>query len=236
MISVRVLRDLADDQLEDATQMLIRAFEGQTVTDMLTESKRSIQEKWNRAGLRATALEGRIWAVFDDSHDHSGQQGDVGNQTIVSLAAAFGPGTTIMGSEAQRSLGLYDYLHSLTPETLKWMNETHDPLRKKCLEHDLTGPLIITPSKVVDSWLVAIVATDPAHRKRGYATAILEAIKQQAKEDETCVLLATWKDELELFYQGLGLAVPVGGRVTIPSPLGDWVHRVMVSEDQIRKE
>ena len=28
------------------------------------------------------------------------------------------------GSEAQRSLGLYDYLNSLTPETLKWMNET----------------------------------------------------------------------------------------------------------------
>ncbi|KAJ2912318.1 hypothetical protein MD484_g8101, partial [Candolleomyces efflorescens] len=137
MVSVRVLRDLSDAQLEDATQMLIRAFEGQTVTDMITDSKRSVHEKWNRAGLRATALEGRIWVVFDDSHDDPGTRADAGSPTIVSLAAAFGPGTTAMGSEAQRALGFYEYLDSLTPETRKWMNETYDPLRKKCLEQSV---------------------------------------------------------------------------------------------------
>jgi GNAT superfamily N-acetyltransferase len=35
--------------------------------------------------------------------------------------------------------------------------------------------------KAVDSWLLALVATDPAYRGRGYATAILEAIKQQVR-------------------------------------------------------
>jgi hypothetical protein len=64
---------------------------------MPTDSKRSVQEKWHRAGLRATALEGRIWVVFDDSDEHSGKQRDGVSASIVSLVAAFGPGTMIMG-------------------------------------------------------------------------------------------------------------------------------------------
>jgi GNAT superfamily N-acetyltransferase len=35
--------------------------------------------------------------------------------------------------------------------------------------------------KAVDSWFLALVATDPEYRRRGYATAILEAIKQQVR-------------------------------------------------------
>jgi hypothetical protein len=63
---------------------------------MLTDSNQSVQEKWHRAGLRATALEGRIWVIFDDSDENSGQQRNGKSPSIVSLVGAFGPGTMIM--------------------------------------------------------------------------------------------------------------------------------------------
>ena len=63
-----------------------------TLVDMLTDSNISIQESWHRLGVRITALEGRIWVVFEPSKP--GTDVGVGSKepAIVSAIFGFGPG------------------------------------------------------------------------------------------------------------------------------------------------
>jgi hypothetical protein len=66
-----------------------------TLVDMLTDSDISIQEGWHKLGVRATALEGRIWVVFEppDTGKEAGSQ-EIGGvePEIVSAIFGFGPG------------------------------------------------------------------------------------------------------------------------------------------------
>ncbi|RXW13352.1 hypothetical protein EST38_g12502 [Candolleomyces aberdarensis] len=97
--------------------MFSRAQEGQISVDMMTDSKRSIRDMWNRSGIRAAALEGKIWVVYDPDNDEN---------EIISAVIAFGPGSTPMGSEAQRELGYYDYKNALSTETKNWQKDVRN--------------------------------------------------------------------------------------------------------------
>ncbi|KAJ2928726.1 hypothetical protein H1R20_g8375, partial [Candolleomyces eurysporus] len=220
MVAVHLLENPSDAQIESITQLLLRAHEGQLIVAMMSDSNRAIEEKWHRLGVRAGALEGKIWVVFDP--DQSKERGDE-DSSIVSVVVAFGPGVMPMGSEAQRALGLVDYLTSLSPENLQWRNQTYSPLVEKSIDES------IGQQKPVDSWLPILVATDPEHQKRGYATALIRELQKTASADNTGVFLTTWNKDLESYYQYLGFEV--ASQIEIPSPLRNWIHRNMLWED-----
>ncbi|KAF6756972.1 hypothetical protein DFP72DRAFT_264857 [Ephemerocybe angulata] len=198
------------------------------VPRMMSDSKKDVEEKWHHSGTLLGALEGRIWVIFDPSY--SGPEspaqlrGEMTGVPIVAVVIAFGPGGMPMTSEAQRALGR-EYIDSLSPETKSWQNETFYPLVGKMMEE--SGG----QQKVVDSWLPILLATDPPHRRKGYASALLDEVKKTAIEDDTVVTLFTFSDELEAYYRSQGFTVE--GKVDIPSPLGSWVHREMICMSRV---
>ncbi|KAF6752467.1 hypothetical protein DFP72DRAFT_904907 [Ephemerocybe angulata] len=216
MVSVHRLQDPSDAQIEELTQLLLIAHDGLIVPRMMSDSRKDIEEKWHRSGVRIGALEGRIWVVYDPSYTPG--PNTVG-APIVAVVVAFGPGAMPMASEAQRALGR-DYFDCLSAEGKKWQNETFYPLMEKLVEE--SGG----EEKVVDSWLTILLATDPVHQRKGYASALLREVKQAAVEDGSIVTLFTFSDELEAYYLSQGFTVE--GKIDIPSPLGNWVHREMM--------
>lgn len=225
MIPTHILENPTDAQVEEMVQLLTRAHQGDIIVDMLSDSNLSIKKAWHRLGVRAGALEGKIWVVFEPPGS-----GDIENSseilvaqpTIVSLVVAFGPGVVVMGSEAQRALGLGKYLESLSEAGRKWQQEVFRPANAKLIAES------VGEQKVIDSWVPIMVATDPKHQGRGYASALMRELQKTALDDDTDIFLFTISDKLEAYYEHLGFKAKA--KAEIPSPLGNWTHRAMLWE------
>ncbi|KAJ3519611.1 hypothetical protein NMY22_g13120 [Coprinellus aureogranulatus] len=228
MAVLELLQHPTDAQVEELVQLLTRAFEGQVDVDMQTDCKRSVQEAWHRLGVRAAALEGRIWVISVPSTlgkplDRQTQGKD--GLTIVSTVIAFGPGVMPMGSEAQRKLGLVEYRNSLSRETRQWLSDVFEPANAKMTKESIgTRKGCICPH--LDSWLPILVATEPSQQGRGYASMLMSELQRTASSDNTDVVLYASSEDTDSFYEKLGFETK--GRATITSRLGVWEERVML--------
>jgi len=200
-IFVLELLKATDDQIEEAVALLMRAFEGDISVDSMTGGNDELRAPLFRSMVRAGALEGSFYIAND------------GSEKIFSIGIWFGPGKMMFGTEAQRKEGWDDLFTAFSPETQKWwmtvFHEKHDQSLNRLLG-----------DKYLNSWFSNIIATDPEHQRKGYATAITKVVFERAASENKPVALATHTEHNKAWYERMGFKTL--GQVEIPSETGHW--------------
>lgn len=201
--SVKVLEKPTDSQIEQAVQLLLRAFEGDVSLKTMTSGNDDLEPLLFRSMLKAGALEGTIYVVTAED----------GADDIYSIGVWFGPGQKMFSSQAQLAGGWNEFFAALTDEGRNWwmtiFHQNHEE-RLNALLGD----------QYLNGWFANIIGTDPKHQRKGYASAIVRTVSERAKIDGTTVALATQNESNLKWYQSLGFKLL--GESIITHPIGNW--------------
>ncbi|EJD00203.1 uncharacterized protein FOMMEDRAFT_142582 [Fomitiporia mediterranea MF3/22] len=162
----------------------------------------SLKAPLYRCMLRAAALEGMFYVAGD------------GSDAIHTVAIWFAPGVKFLGSAEQREAGFNELFASL-PQAAKdwWMNDY-----RKTTEDYLNS--VIGQEKILNSWYCNTVATDPVHQRKGYGSALVNAVQKRAKESHDMMVLGTTNEKNIAWYESLGFKSI--GKVNMSAPTGDF--------------
>ncbi|TFK33313.1 hypothetical protein BDQ12DRAFT_615408 [Crucibulum laeve] len=178
--------------------------------DSMTGGNRNLQAPLFRSILGACAVEGTFYVVRDDI-----------SQTIHSIGAWFCPGKQIFSSENQRTQGWNQFFSSLPENLHKWWNSSIFSCKHWIQAfHRL---------QYANGWYTNIIATDPSHQRRGYASSIVKDIFKTAAKGRKTVCLASQSKENSLWYEKLGFKEL--GMVEIPSEQGVWPNYFLLCDD-----
>ncbi|KAL4258379.1 hypothetical protein AB1N83_008837 [Pleurotus pulmonarius] len=155
--TTRVLVRPADDQVESIVGVIRRAFKGDITLSSMTGRNVNLEALLLRSMVRAAALEGTIYVVTDVYN------------TILSVGVCFQPGTRMFSSEAQRALGWDEFFQKISEEARDWWTTQIFRKHREALNDHLGAHYL-------DSWFANIIATDPEHQRKGYATSIVRAV------------------------------------------------------------
>ncbi|ESK90418.1 hypothetical protein Moror_13666 [Moniliophthora roreri MCA 2997] len=172
-VTVHRIERLNETELEHAIAVHVKAYEGDLSMKVMLGGDERLVPELGRAMIRASLLEGHVYAVKNDSGD------------IVSFGLWFQPGTGVFGTEAQRALGFNDLFKKFSPEQQQWFATTYPEARKKYVE-----PLF-TDEERSKRWWCASLVTDPEYQGKGYATAIVDTVYQRASEANEFLSLST---------------------------------------------
>ncbi|KDR84561.1 hypothetical protein GALMADRAFT_133831 [Galerina marginata CBS 339.88] len=219
---ITVLDSLTNSQLDKLIKISMEAFTGDPLSDAMTAGIPKLKEDLYRLTFRATALEGRIFVCQD-------------NRDIVSVAACFEPGFKFLGSEAQRSLGLYKLLESLPEETRQWWNkivsDDSSPYSAQSYVDFSQFSGGEKQEKVPECWTVVVMATSVSEQGKGYGTSIMKEICKKAAANAKSIRLNASPEINVSFYGSLGFRVVK--RTEDESPSGvKLVNTIMVWEAQ----
>ncbi|KAF9553337.1 hypothetical protein CPC08DRAFT_673352 [Agrocybe pediades] len=214
--TVHVIQNPTDAQIEEAVGVAMRAFAGDVSVDSMTGGNDTLQPALYRSMIKAGASEGGFWVVQNGDDDGSGNEDEEAESRamkIRSFGIWFGPGKKLFETEEQRSLGWNDYFAGLSVETREWWMTTFHTKHEENLER-LLG------SAYQDDWFANLIATDPAHQRKGYASAMIRQVFREAEKQGKTVALATQTEINATFYQNLGFTLL--GKEDIPAPTGTW--------------
>ncbi|KAJ8517111.1 hypothetical protein ONZ45_g5659 [Pleurotus djamor] len=197
----RITENLTDVQVEYIVEFLVRAFSGDLSVASMTGGNDDLVPLMFRAMLRGINLSGTLYTVCDEAGE------------IRSVGGWFRPGVRLFDSEEQRALGWNDFMDALSPEAKEWWTQEFPKRGVEPMSRALGN-------KFLDSWFASLLATDPDYQRRGFATAIVEAALEQAKQDGKIAVLATQSESNMNWYKSLGFEV--FGRVDFEGPRGQW--------------
>ncbi|TFK60339.1 hypothetical protein BDN72DRAFT_850593 [Pluteus cervinus] len=164
-----------------------------------------LHREYQHAVIRASLLEGEVYAVKDDGGE------------IASVAYWFGPDSCLFGSKAQRQLGFDTFFRKLSLETQIWWVDTYPRTVERL------RPRVLSDEESNSLWWCYNLVTDAAARKRGYGTALIEAKYRQVACNGQIIGLAAAPDENVRFYKSIGFKER-GGTI-MSSPTGNFpVH------------
>ncbi|KAG7096372.1 hypothetical protein E1B28_003816 [Marasmius oreades] len=211
MSVVHCILSLTEEELEQAVNLHLAAYEGDTAIKIMIGGDWSLHPLLARAMLRAALLEGHMYAVKDDE-----------TNAIVSFGLWFEPGVVIFSTEAQRALGYDELFRKLKPEVQHWWTNAYPETIKKY------GEPLFTEQQKTKRWWCANLVTDLNHQGRGHATAIVNAVRSKASESDNFIALATHTALNVSKYKAMGLR-EVGDHI-LPSPIQDLHMHYMIRD------
>ncbi|KAK7026521.1 hypothetical protein VNI00_015601 [Paramarasmius palmivorus] len=185
-VPVHRIEELTEAELEHAVAIHVKAYEGgkyassrrmREMTDPATDLSMKVMlggdltlvPDLGRAMIRATLLEGCMYAVKGDSGD---------------ICPARGKELTL-DSEAQRAVGFNDLFKKFSAEQQQWFIKTvksahfsYPEARKNHVE------TLFTDEERLKRWWCASLVTDPDHQGRGYGKAIVNTLHKKASESK----------------------------------------------------
>jgi len=201
-MSLRLLSNPTDSEIDQIVDVCIRAYEGDVVIRSMTGNKPELEGSLFRAMLTAGRLEGAIYVI--EAED---------SKAIVSMGLWFGPGTSLFKSEEQRALGWNTFWGSLSPEDLDWwayLNNATDGMVDRSVGRE----------KLLDCWYASLLATDPKYQRRGYASSVVRAVCNRGIEEGKLVALGTQNEENAQWYRNLGFHEIA--KIDVSSSLGNF--------------
>ncbi|PAV21724.1 hypothetical protein PNOK_0168100 [Pyrrhoderma noxium] len=176
-IVVKHLQHPTESQIDEAVKLCLRAYGEDPALIAMTGNQSDLRDTVFRSMIRAAVLEGSFYIASD------------GSDSIFSIAVWFGPGKALYKSEEQRKLGFNEFFEALSPETRHWWTEVYTKQLDKYLDD------IIGKEKLLNSWYANNIATDPVHQGKGYGTALLKTIFEEARKDQSIVALGTQNEQ-----------------------------------------
>ncbi|KAI0313764.1 hypothetical protein OF83DRAFT_502895 [Amylostereum chailletii] len=210
-ITVQHVEHPTDTQIDEAVELLLRAFEGDVTIPAMTGGDTRLQQSLFRSLVRGGALSDAFYVVTDDSNE------------IFTIGVWARPGQKLFSSETERKSSGWDaFFASLSPETQKWWTETLPETHEKMMRSALGD-------SYNDRWQANILATHPKHQKKGYATAMIQAMCKRAKDDGKVIGLATHNAKNAAFYERLGFRILAN--TEIPAPVASWTEYALIWGD-----
>ncbi|KAL0562803.1 hypothetical protein V5O48_019275, partial [Marasmius crinis-equi] len=151
----------AEEEIERAVDVHVRAYMGDDAVKMLIGGDWSLLADHGRAMIRAALSEGIVYAV---KH---------GND-IVAFGLWFEPGKAVFSSAAQRALGFDDFFEKLNPEVQFWYQNEYP--------QSVGAQRALLYREEETYWWCSSLATDPDHQNKGYGKAIVNTAFEKAKK------------------------------------------------------
>ncbi|KAI0319588.1 hypothetical protein OF83DRAFT_1170062 [Amylostereum chailletii] len=198
-------------QIEEAVELLLRAFSGDVTIPAMTGGDTGLEPSLFRSIVRAGALAGAFYVMTDESDE------------IFTIGLWLGPGKKVFESEAERkAAGWDDFFASLSPEAQKWwttvLPETHEKMMQSALKEFYNN-----------RWQSNVLATHPKHQRKGYATAMVQAMCARANKEKSVIGLATHNAKNAEFYERLGFRTLA--HTEIPAPKASWTEYALIWGD-----
>ncbi|KAK7019677.1 hypothetical protein VNI00_018022 [Paramarasmius palmivorus] len=224
--TVYLVRDPTEEEIAHMVELHVKAYEGDPATGVMLGNDWSLSGDLGQAIIRATLLEGELYAVKD---------GD----KIVSYGAWFSPGTGLFATPEQRALGWDQFFEKLKPEIQYWFNHTVREISLIDWNIELDqrqypdtnrkhAEAMFTDEERQRRWWCPDLVTDPASQGRGYATAIVDCVFRMVRGKGGFIGLATTKPVNVRKYTSMGFRER--GSYNIPSPIVDLENHILTRE------
>ncbi|KAK7032905.1 N-acetyltransferase domain-containing protein [Favolaschia claudopus] len=202
---VRLASQISDRELEDAVDVCVKAYVGETASNSMVGGDESLKPLIWRAMIRAGLLAGEVYLAMDDA---SGK--------VIGVAIWFPPGQSLFDSEEQRALGFDDFMKRLSPETQEFWANSYIPVVDKYLAG------VIGPEGVRETQYLNQLATDPAYQKQGVATLLLKTVHDKLAQSNTRPMFAhcAANEKNARFYESCGYTIR--GSMHLHAPTGDY--------------
>ncbi|EEB92643.1 hypothetical protein MPER_08816 [Moniliophthora perniciosa FA553] len=210
-ITVHRIENPTGKDIDHMTDVHVKAYDGDPMIQVMLGGNWSLSADLGRAMLRATLLEGHVYAVKDE------------NDKVVAFGSWFAPGVGLFSSPEQRALGFDEFFQKLDPETQYWFSHTYPEATEKYDE------ALFTDEERRRRWWCFNLVTSPENQGRGYATAIVNHGYRKAQDAGGFIGLATSRPVNVEKYLSMGLRER--GTFKVLTPKGDLTNHVLIRED-----
>ncbi|KAI0095203.1 hypothetical protein BDY19DRAFT_916754 [Irpex rosettiformis] len=161
----------------------------------------SLKEELFTAIIKATLLEGRIYVV------ESGGE-------IATMCLVFRKPASLFGSEAQKALGFTEVFEKLDPKTQHWWKNQYPA---QMAEKEKT---IISQEEWDKMWYFSMVATDPKHQNKGFASHLMNTFFDEVNKNGDIFGLSTGSEVNVPKYETMGFKER--GRIVMKTPVNEF--------------
>ncbi|KAL0060575.1 hypothetical protein AAF712_012633 [Marasmius tenuissimus] len=210
-ISVQLLKDLSDQELERAVELHVQAYSGDEYIKCIIGNDWSLLPIHGRSVFRAALSEGLVYAVRVQEPRNETIAGTEGK--IVSLGIFFRPGTGLFATKAQRELGFHEWFDKLSQESQTWHNITAPEHRKNVVEP------MYTDEERSKRWWCSSLVTDLDYQGKGYAKMLIKTMFEKISEEGGFLGLATLAPINVAKYKAMGFTVRA--KYNLPTVYGE---------------
>ncbi|RSH95661.1 hypothetical protein EHS25_000753 [Saitozyma podzolica] len=178
---------VSSDEVEQAAEVLFRAFEHHPIMTAVSGSSDALKEIM-RSRVSSAALAGSLWLARDLSGEED-LGGIVGTLVCV-----------IPGSEFGRTTSGY-HRQEMDPELKRWQDEVFYPWFTSFQD------AAFGPTGIADSLYLSLLAVEPTSQRRGLGRALVEAALGEADRLGVPSTLVTQERDKIRWYQSLGFEV-----------------------------
>ncbi|KAJ7837732.1 hypothetical protein B0H13DRAFT_2287846 [Mycena leptocephala] len=183
-VEVIRVQEPTDAQVDQVVEIILKAFATDVVVQSMSGGNPALAREATHAIYRAGLLEGCVLLAVDSSV----------STDVLGVALAFGPGNGLYVTEAQRALGFDAVTAKYTEEMKHWWADFIQNSRK--LKDDTVGS-----DRILQSWYVDNIATDPARQGHGVGTMLVKAC---AEVDGVPLFLNAMTESNVTWYKKLG--------------------------------
>ncbi|KAK7026516.1 hypothetical protein VNI00_015596 [Paramarasmius palmivorus] len=191
-VKIHRILNMTEQEIEHTISVHVRAYAMKDpAIKMMVGGDWSLAAELGRAMIRATLLEGEVYAVKDERDE------------IVSFGLWAKPGVMIFSTsvirEDQRALGFNAFFEKLDERTKYWWKHTYPETFER---HAVP---MFTKEEVSRRWWCANLVTDPDYQGRGYGTAIVDHAFKRALEADGFIGLSAVSPVTLRRYLAMGL-------------------------------
>ncbi|KAG2124197.1 hypothetical protein DEU56DRAFT_39710 [Suillus clintonianus] len=193
-----IVDQLTESQLDESVMMCIRGYVASPSINVMTGGNKSLEGPLFRAMIRACQLAGKVYIATI-----------IATGAIAGLALWFPPGQVLWENDAQRNLGLNQFLESLSPKTRDWWINTYGSALAPFVKTALS------PHTIENCWYLNCICVDPKYQRQGIATNLIKMVEQEAMST-SILALCTDTDENVAVYKALQFEYK--GEAPLPTP------------------
>lgn len=202
IFTVKRVLNPTDEEIDACVNLFVDLMKEDRSVQSLVGSNESLIPPMVRAMLRAGTLEGEYYIATDEAG------------TFAGYAMWMPPGRDLFGTDAQRALGLNEFMGGLSDPTKEYWKNTYMARFPGFVQEQLG------PTGKTDAWWLHQAMVRRQFQRRGVAKALIEVVLEKARDNSETLGTTTTSDENIPVYTALGFKHKA--TTIIPSPLGEW--------------
>ncbi|KZV75882.1 hypothetical protein PENSPDRAFT_623642 [Peniophora sp. CONT] len=184
-VRVRKIDACSKSDIDNIAQVFAIAFEGDPVALAMLGGDMSLLYALERATVACVAKAGEVWVA------------SYGDLDFVSAATWLPPGRVLLDTPEQERI-FKDFTLTLPPGHQHWWMETFFPQYEAITEE------VLGEGVKQSAWDLQTIGTLPEFRRRGLASALVQAVGEKAKANDELVVVETGLESNLKFYASQG--------------------------------
>ncbi|KAH6896135.1 hypothetical protein BKA70DRAFT_786500 [Coprinopsis sp. MPI-PUGE-AT-0042] len=200
--TVKRVENPTDEEIEVSVDLFVDLMSEDRSVQSLVGSNAALIPLMIRAMLWAGALEGEYYIATDEAGNFAG------------YSMWMPPGRDLFGTDAQRALGLNDFMEGLSDSTKDYWKNTYIANFPGFVQEQMG------PTGKTDAWWLHQAMVRKEFQRQGVAKALIEVVLKRARDNRETLGTTTTSDENISVYTALNFKHKA--TKMMPSPLGEW--------------